>query len=70
MRCASDESTRECVDAALMMFRQVQDASRTSTTLVAIEPRQLDNVDDAAWRDGRNGVGDGPLKLAFRNSGS
>ncbi len=38
VRCASDESTRECVDAALMMFRQVQDASRTSTTLSPSSP--------------------------------
>jgi hypothetical protein len=33
VRCPSDESTRECADAALMMFRQVQDAARTTTGL-------------------------------------
>lgn len=29
--CGDDESTRECVDAALMMFRQVQDTTRTTS---------------------------------------
>ena len=29
--CGDDESTRECVDAALMMYRQVQDPTRTTS---------------------------------------
>jgi hypothetical protein len=32
VRCAPDESTRECADAALMMFRQVQAATQTNTS--------------------------------------